>query len=104
MAERGIDISGLRARRIKGSDFQRFTLILAMDRWNYDVLKFMCPKPHAHKIKYLLDYAPQLRIKEVPDPFHTDGSVFERVLQIIETAARGLLDHLLKSLESGKSF
>ncbi len=100
MAERGIDISGCRARRIVHSDFERFDLILAMDWRNHDALRFMCPKPHAHKLGRLLDYAPQVKARDVLDPFHGDESAFEHVLEIVEIAAKGLLDHLRESMKS----
>ena len=104
MARRGIDISGSRSRRITDSDFRRFDLILAMDGWNHDVLRFICPKPHAHKLGQLLEHAPRLGITAVPDPFHADEAAFESVLQIIEAAANGLLEHLRTSLESMENF
>jgi protein-tyrosine phosphatase len=94
MAERGIDIGAQRARRVMRADFERFDLILAMDTRNLDALRFVCPRSQAHKVGLLLDYAPRLRKKEVPDPYHADESVFKSALEQIEVAAEGLLGHL----------
>jgi protein-tyrosine phosphatase len=98
LAERGIDISGLRARRIARPDFERFDLILVMDGQNFDTLRFICPKPQVHKIGYLLDYAPKLKTRNVPDPFRRDDSAFGQVLEMVEAATKGLLEHVRESL------
>ncbi|CAL1238881.1 low molecular weight protein-tyrosine-phosphatase [Candidatus Methylocalor cossyra] len=100
MAERGIDISGLRARPIKRADFERFDLILAMDGQNFDMLRFTCPKPYAYKIGQLLDYAPAFKVKDIPDPLHGDEETFVRVADMVEAAAAGLLERLRERLEN----
>jgi protein-tyrosine phosphatase len=99
LAERGIDISGLRARRITRADFERFDLILVMDGQNYDMLRFVCPRSQSHKISRLLEFAPETKIRDVPDPFHGDESKFELVLELVEAASRGVLDHVRQSLD-----
>lgn len=103
MAERGMDISELRARRIGRADFDRFDLILAMDGQNYDALRFICPKSQVHKISRLLDFAPELKVRDVPDPFNADESKFERVLELVETASLGLLERLRRTLRASES-
>lgn len=100
MAERGMDISGLRARRVSRADFERFDLILAMDGQNYDSLRFICPRSQTHKISLLLDFAPKLKARDVPDPFNSDESKFERVLELVEAASLGVLEQLRKALDA----
>lgn len=97
LAERGIDISGHRARRVTRADFERFDLILVMDGRNYDTLQFVCPKKHTGKIGLLLDYAPKGRGRDVPDPFNADESAFGRVVELLEPAVKGLLEQVLKN-------
>ena len=47
---------------------------------------------HRHiKLRLLLEYAPGLEISEVPDPYYGGTTGFERVLDLIEQAAAGLL-------------
>ncbi|MGZ8216191.1 low molecular weight protein-tyrosine-phosphatase [Methylomagnum sp.] len=94
MAARGIDISGLRARRVARSDFERFDLILAMDAHNHDMLSFVCPKSQRHKLGRLLDYAPRSKVRDVPDPYNCDESEFDRVFELVEMASQGVLAHL----------
>lgn len=98
MAARGIDISGLRARRVTRSDFERFDFILAMDGQNHDMLSFVCPKSQRHKLGRLLDYAPRSKVRDVPDPYNSDESEFERVLELVEMASNGVLEHLTSAL------
>src|SRR4051794_12641881 len=42
-SRRGYDLSSLRARQVRDSDFEQFDLILAMDRQNLQELKERCP-------------------------------------------------------------
>jgi protein-tyrosine phosphatase len=102
MAELGIDISGLRARAVKREDLERFDLVLAMDGQNLDMLRFICPKNHAHKLARLLDYAPKLKIKSVPDPFHADEAAFIRVRETLDIATKGLLASVFESLRQNE--
>ncbi|MEK7991324.1 MAG: low molecular weight protein-tyrosine-phosphatase [Thiotrichaceae bacterium] len=92
--KRGIDMSQLRARRVAADDFEEFDYVLAMDRDNYSILKRACPKGQEHKLSMFLDFAPDLNVKEVPDPYYGGGNGFEHVLDLIEAASRGLLDDI----------
>ncbi len=86
----GIDISNLRARRIVPSDFESFDLILAMDRSNRDGLLKLAPKEYRHKIALFMEFAPNLAVHEIPDPFFGDHECFDYTYQLIEAACRGL--------------
>lgn len=88
---RGIDISGLRGRRATVEDILRFDYVLAMDRENLENLLDICPSGQEHKIQLFLEYAPQRAEREVPDPYFGGDSGFDRVLDMIEEASRGLL-------------
>ena len=46
----------------------------------------------AERVRLLLDYAPGLGVREVPDPYYGEPGDFEYVLDIVQAAARGLLD------------
>lgn len=90
-ASRGYDISGLRARQVVAEDFHRFELILAMDRSNLVLLERSCPKPHLSKLKLFMAYAGDAGCDEVPDPYYGGADGFERVLDLCEAAARGVI-------------
>jgi protein-tyrosine phosphatase len=92
MRLRGIDISGLRGRRIVPADFEKFDLILAMDRANRDALLKLAPRDeHRKKIRLLMDYAPNMTVHEIPDPFFGQSKCFDYVCQLVDAACRGLL-------------
>lgn len=97
--ERGIDISQLRSRRITRRDFATFDLILAMDAQNVDSLRFVCPKNQAHKIRRLLDYAPNGKQRDIPDPFTGGDADFTTVLDLLEQGTSGLLQAVITRLE-----
>ena len=57
---RGVDLQHLRARRLHDSDFEYFDHILVMDDDNYARVMVNCPEEHKAKVKYFLEYAPEL--------------------------------------------
>jgi protein-tyrosine phosphatase len=95
---RGVDIRDLRARRAEPEDFLRYDLILAMDQDNYHSLSRICPPGMERKIHLLLDFAPELKRREVPDPYYGGQRGFDQVFDMVEAAARGLLDHISRRL------
>jgi protein-tyrosine phosphatase len=94
--QRGIDISGLRARQVSSEDFTRFELMLAMDRKNLRDLEAMKPPGSRAAVKLFLEYAPDQGLLEVPDPYYGGAADFERVLDLTTAASRGLLASLQK--------
>jgi protein-tyrosine phosphatase len=92
--QHGIDMSALRARRLLKQDFERFDWILVMDDANLEAAQRLAPPEHRQRVRRLLDYAPHLRLREVPDPYYGTLADFERVYQLTEQAARGLLQAL----------
>lgn len=91
---RDIDISGLRARMAVAADFDRFDYVLAMDQENLTRLQSICPPGKDHKLRLFLEFAPHLGERDVPDPYWGGHSGFERVLDMIEDAAAGLLEDI----------
>ena len=96
---RHYDLSMLRARQIVKEDFEVFDFILAMDKSHLATLKRQCPPGKAHRLQLFMDYAPQRTEEEVPDPYYGSARNFDYVLDLIEAAARGLID-VLKSKTS----
>jgi protein-tyrosine phosphatase len=90
-AKRGYDLSRMRARSVIDADFGRFDRILAMDEANLSLLRRQCAEESRSRLGLFLDYATGLGISEVPDPYYGAESGFERVLDLCELAATGLL-------------
>jgi protein-tyrosine phosphatase len=89
--KRGIDLSGLRARQVTPADFENFDLVLAMDSDNLRELEKLKPRGARTAPRLFLDYAPQLKLRDVPDPYYRDAAAFEQVLDLTTAASRGLL-------------
>ncbi len=88
--QRGIDLSGLRGRRAVTADIERFDYVLAMDRENHENLMAICPSGLEGKVRLFMEFAPD-QPAEVPDPYFGGPGGFDRVLDMIEEAAEGLL-------------
>lgn len=89
---RGYDLSALRARQVSRADFDRFDLIVAMDGDNLANLEAMRPGRGGAELRLFTEYAAATGAQEVPDPYFTRD--FDGTLDLIEIAARGLLDQL----------
>jgi len=93
---RGYSLADIRARRVQDKDFDTFDYIIAMDRDNLASLTEQADAEHHHKIRLFLEFASGHE-DEVPDPYYGGAAGFERVLDLIEDASRGLLGTLQKS-------
>lgn len=91
---RGYELGALRARQVCRDDFEAFDYVLAMDEANLRQLKRLCPPQHAHKVKLFLEFGGEELPREVPDPYYGGTEGFERVLDMVEQGAQGLLRHL----------
>jgi len=94
-ARYGIDISGQRARRIEAHDFNRFDLLLGMDRSNVDALSSMAPAPRAGRAHLFGTFATG-RAFEVPDPYYDGADGFERVYRMVRDASEKLAEKLMR--------
>jgi protein-tyrosine phosphatase len=91
LRERGIACSRV-ARVVTMDDFVRFDYIVALDQSNLGDLRAMRAGMVAH-LSLLLDHAPGLGIRDVPDPYYSGR--FAEVYEIIEQGCRGLLEHIV---------
>lgn len=83
----GIDISGLRARRVTRQDLERFDLVIALDAKNYNDLKRM----GARTLEKLGAYGHGG--EDVPDPYFFPGyEGFEKVFAMVEACVTELFD------------
>jgi protein-tyrosine phosphatase len=91
---RGVTLEGA-ARQVHPGDFERYDLLLAADRENLAELRALAPSEAARaKVRLLREFdpdsagAPDL---DVPDPYYGGPDGFDRVLDLVEAACRGLL-------------
>lgn len=93
---RGYDMSKLRGRQVGREDFGRFDYVLAMDGNNLAILNHLRPQDTQSHLGLFLEFAERHSEREVPDPYYGGAEGFERVLDMVEDAAQGLLDHIRK--------
>jgi protein-tyrosine phosphatase len=92
-ARRGVALDDIRARRVVVEDFERFDYVIAMDKDNVARLQELAEPEQHHKIHLFLTFA-EAGEQEVPDPYYGGSAGFERVLDLVEDASRGLLETL----------
>lgn len=92
--QRGYDMSNLRGRQVEAGDFMRFDYVLAMDNTNLVTLERLRPSTAQSHLGLFLEFAERHDGWEVPDPYYGGGDGFERVLDMVEDAANGLLQHI----------
>ena len=85
---RGYDLSAQRARQVRLEDFERFDMILAMDRGHLRELQKLAPAHHHAKIRLFVEGL------DVPDPYERGPDGFEEVLDLVEAQCRRLLQEL----------
>ena len=95
---RGYSLEGISARRVSEMDFEGFDFIIAMDDENLVNLRDRADEAHHEKLALLLDYAGASELREVPDPYYGGAAGFERVLDLVEDASRGLLEAVRQRL------
>jgi protein-tyrosine phosphatase len=95
-AQRGYDLSRIRARPVAEADFERFDWILAMDQANLDWLRQRAPAAAHPRLSLLLSWTQPERAStlEVPDPYYGTTAGFEHVLDLVEAACDGFVARL----------
>ncbi len=92
--QRGYDLSDLRAQQLKSSDFETFDYLLAMDEGHYRNMMASCPSKHHEKVMMFLQFAPEFKEIDVPDPYYGGEHGFDHVLDLVESACKGILQHV----------
>ena len=78
------------ARQVTRADYDRFDLIICMDRMNLRWLKYIIPNDPAGKVHLMMSYAGQDR--DVADPWYTGD--FETTYRDLTEATEKLLEQL----------
>lgn len=91
LSEHGIDCSGKRARQLLNSDYEKYDLLIGMDRANLRSMYRICGGDFADKMHLLMDFTN--RPGEVADPWYTDD--FDTTWRDVEEGCRGLLQKII---------
>lgn len=79
------------ARQITRADYDRFDLIIYMDRMNLRWLRYIIPDDPQNKVKLMMSYTG--RDRDVADPWYTGD--FETTFKDIMEASRMLLQNII---------
>ena len=90
LAEHGIDCTGKTARQLRNSDYDRFDLLIGMDRANLRNMHRICGGDPGGKLHLLMDYTDHPG--DVADPWYTGD--FEATWQDVLAGCRSLLAKL----------
>ena len=91
LSEHGIDCSGKRARQLLNSDYEKYDLLIGMDRANLRSMYRICGGDFADKMHLLMDFTNSPG--EVADPWYTDD--FDTTWRDVEEGCRGLLQKII---------
>jgi protein-tyrosine phosphatase len=72
-----------------------------MDRFNLGHLEAMQPRHFRGYLGLFLDFAPGAGVLDIPDPYQGEAKDFDRVLDLTERAAAGLLEAVRRALGPG---
>jgi protein-tyrosine phosphatase len=103
LRRRGYDPAGHRARQFRSADFPERDLVVALDSGHEQGLRAFAPsRRDREKVRTLRSYDPGVELGtadlDVPDPYYGGEAGFERALDMIESACRGLLDQVRQTL------
>jgi len=88
----GVDLSPLRARQFKATDFREFDKIYVMDKSNLsNVLALAENETDIKKVDLLLNVSKPNAHAEVPDPYYGGEAGFEAVFKMVYEACEGLV-------------
>jgi protein-tyrosine phosphatase len=91
---RGVAVSSI-ARELEPRDFERFDLILAMDRGHLRQLQSRCPAPLRGRIRLMREWG-EPPGGDVPDPYYSGEEAFEEVFDLLDGCCRRLLAELAR--------
>lgn len=94
LARRGY-LTDHEAQQFRPGWFDEYDLVVAMDRDNLrDLRRLAAHRSRAETLRLMLEFDPQAESADVPDPYYGSAGDFDDVLDLIEPACRGLVEHL----------
>ena len=93
---RGVAVTSI-AREVEASDFERFDLILAMDRGHLRELRRRCPAPLRDRIRLMGEWDVARDAPDVPDPYYSSDRAFVEVFEMLDRCSRRLLAELVEA-------
>ncbi|UCZ54661.1 low molecular weight phosphotyrosine protein phosphatase [Bacillus shivajii] len=87
-----VEHEGLKARQVKKDDLKTFDYIIGMDASNIGNLNRMKSFTEGGEIARLLDFIPENKVEDVPDPYFTGN--FTETYELVEEGCERLLTYI----------
>lgn len=103
LATRGYDASGHRGRQFDPAWFDELDLVVVFDHSQERTLTSWAPTDaDRSKVQLLLSFdSEQSHLHDVPDPYYSDGALFDQVLSMIEKACSALFRQITPGIRQG---
>jgi protein-tyrosine phosphatase len=88
----GIGYVGMKARQVLKQDWDDFDYIIAMDDQNIKDLYQINAESGQFKVAKLMDFAPDAKESNVPDPYYTGN--FDYTYELVSEGCRNLLSYI----------
>lgn len=99
-ATRGYFLKGKARKFNPKTDFETYDYIITMDNDIFSEIKKLDPyKNYESKIHKMVEFSRLIKVDEVPDPYLGSAGVFDKVMDILVDACRGLLYRLQDELK-----
>ena len=95
LAERGISCDGHAAQQLTSADYEKYDLLIGMDRANLRDMHRICGGDFSGKLHLLMDYTDHPH--DVADPWYTGD--FEATWRDVLAGCQGLLHELMEGNE-----
>ena len=103
MSAQEIDVDALKSKARQfdpGTDFEKFDYIITMDDEIFKEIKSLDKgKNYQEKIHKMTEFSRYVKADEVPDPYLGGPEGFEKVMEILVDACRGLLNRIKNELK-----
>jgi len=100
---RGYDITDHRAKLLTIDLLKQFDLPIAMDRTHLAALRWMVPRERQDIPTLLMQFAPHLGLEEVPDPYGGPAAGYDKAMDLIEAACKGLIEGFQSEFKEARS-
>ena len=81
-------------------DFRSFDYIVTMDDENFeDIASMDVQNTYGDKIFRMVDFCETCKSNEIPDPYYSGFSGFEKVIEMLEDATSGLLNKVMDDIK-----
>ncbi len=87
-----------KARKVIAADFDRYDVIVVMDRSNLRDVTALAPSLEAQaKVRLFRTYDPASEAEEISDPYGQSDEFFDETIRVVKASAGGLIDSFVSA-------